>query len=201
MKDFLLNFKFKGSRNYIHGSDIYTKIAEYLNAEGFNASNIDLSFHKVASNNLKGKLFTADNISSNTANPVSIFKFMHNLNEPYIIHLFEADNEVRESYAYHEEKIADAASMHIDNKSILLASTTPYTNIEKVIALNKALLTKLFIDPGKWYFTRITVDKEVNAQSPGTINLKLIKNIGSKITKTLILFDDKEQGYIYFSKV
>jgi hypothetical protein len=201
MKDFLLSFTFKGTRNYIQGPDIYTKILEYLNTEQFRISNIELSFHKIVRNNLRGKLFRAENINSDVSNAACIFKFTNNLAEPYVIHLFETDDEVTESHPYYEEKIVDAASLNIAEKSILLASPTPYNNIEKIVALNKALLSQLLTDPGKWYFTKITIDKDVNHQNPDLIALKLVKNIGSKITKTVILFDDKEQGFIYFSKV
>jgi hypothetical protein len=199
MTDFLLNFKFKGDRNYVHGTDIYTKVLQHLSKE-FTISNIDLSFHKVAKNNLAGELLPAGSVSSNKANPASIFKF-NNTIETYIVRLFETNKEVTENYEYNEEEVIKGSVLNRDEKSILLRSSSSYTNIEKVVALNKRLLENLLTDPGKWFFTRISIDKDLNQLKPEVIALKLIKNIGSKITKTLILFDGKEQGYIYFSKV
>jgi hypothetical protein len=201
MKDFLLNFKLKGNRNYIHGTDIYSKISAYLNSENFQVSNINLSFHKIVTHNLKGKLFSGDTISSDIKNPACVFKFIHNMIEPQIICLFETDERVTESYAYDEEKITDAAKFNNEDKSISLTSAIRYKNIEKVVALNKVLLTNLLTNSGKWYFIRLTTDGDINEKTPDSINLRLVKNKGSKITKTLILFDEREQGYIYFSKV
>jgi hypothetical protein len=201
MKGFLLNFKLKGNRDYVHGTDIYSKIMEHLNSENFKVSNIDISFHKIATHNLKAELYPSNTINPGIKNLVSIFKFTNNLTKPYIINLFETNVKVTESYAYDEEKIINAAILNKTDKSILLTSAIPYKNVEKIVSLNKALLTSLLSDPGKWYFTRLTVGRDINQQTPVSINLKLIKNIGSKITKTLVLFDEKEQGHIYFSKV
>lgn len=199
MKDFLLNFKFKGDRNYVHGTDIYTHVLQHLSKE-FTISNIDLSFHKVVKNNLIAELITLGSTSSHKANPASIFKF-GDPTETYIIRLFETNSGVTENYEYDEEDVIKASIFNEDEKSILLNSPSSYTNIEKVVALNKRLLQNLLTDPGKWLFTKITVDKDLNRQQPEIITLKLVKNIGSKITKSLILFDGEEQGYIYFSKV
>jgi hypothetical protein len=199
MKDFPLNFKFKGNRNYVHGTDIYTKVLQHLSKE-FTISNIDLSFHKVVKNNLTAEFVPAGYVSSNKTTPASIFKFASS-KETYIVYLFETNEEVTENYEYNEDEVVSASVFNEDEKSILLNSSSSYINIEKVVALNKRLLENLLTDPGKWFFTRITIDKDLNQQQPEIITLKLVKNIGSKITKTLILFDDEEQGYIYFSKV
>ena len=199
MKDFSLNFKFKGNRNYVHGTDIYTKVLQHLSKE-FTISNIDLSFHKVVKNNLIAEFLPGDHVNSDNAIPASIFKFTEPV-KTNIVYLFETNNEVTENYEYNEEDVIKASIFKGDEKSILLNSPSSYTNIEKVVALNKRLLENLFTDAGKWFFTRITIDKDLNQQQPEIITLKLIRNIGSKITKSLILFDGEEQGYIYFSKV
>jgi hypothetical protein len=149
---------------------------------------------------LIAELVTPGSASSYKENPASIFKFSNSA-EAYIVRLFETNNDVTENYEYNEEDVIKASIFNKDEKSILLDSPSSYTNIEKVVALNKRLLQNLLTDPGKWFFTRITINKDLNQQQPKIITLKLVKNIGSKITKSLILFDDEEQGYIYFSKV
>jgi hypothetical protein len=199
MEAFLLDFKFKGKRNYIHGTDIYTKIIQHL-SEGYKPGNIDLSFHKVVKNNLTAELFSADEAGLKIINPVSVFKFASN-NSKYIIQMTERNSIVKERYEYDEDKLVALAVFKEDEKSITLNSLSRYSNIEKVVALNKALLNNLFSDAGKWYFTRITINKDINAENAATIKLKLINNIGSKITKTQIVFDEEEKGYLYFSKV
>ena len=200
MKEFQLDFKFKGDRNYIQGPDIYNRVLEFLYAEKFTIKNIDLSFHKIARHNLRCEIFKADNGSRDTGDVVSVFRFTEG-NESYIIHLFETDTAITEYSEYNEEKIVESSSLNAVDKTIILSSPAPYTNIEKIVALNKALLNKLLTDPGKWYFTKLTVDSDINNKQPYTIQVTLVKNIGSKITKSQILFDGKEKGHLYFSKV
>ena len=199
MEAFTLDFKFKGDRNYIHGTDIYIKITQYL-SKAYKPADIDLSFHKVVKNNLIAELYSINEADSTITNPVSVFKFNDNGNR-YIIKLTETSGIVKERYEYDEDKLVESAIFKEDEKSITLHSSSYYTNIEKVVALNKALLNKLFFDAGKWYFTRITINTDINAEAAETIKLQLINNIGSKITKTKIFFDEREKGYLYFSKV
>ncbi len=199
MEAFSLDFKFKGDRNYIHGTDIYTKIMQHL-GKAYLPVNIDLSFHKVSRNNLAAELCCINEPASKIINPVSVFKFTSN-SDKYIIKLTEGSGIVKERYEYDEDKLVEPAIFKEDEKSITLHSSPQYTNIEKVVALNKALLNKLFFDDGKWYFTRIAITKDINAEDVANIRLQLINNIGSKITKTKFFFDEREKGYLYFSKV
>jgi hypothetical protein len=200
MKEFQLDFKFKGDRNYVQGPDIYNKVMEFLYAENFTIKNIDLSFHKIARHNLRGEIFKTDSGSRDAGDVISIFKFTDD-NESYVIHLFETDSVITEHTEYYEEKIVELSTLNVVDKTIILSSLAPYTNIEKIVALNKALLNKLLTDPGKWYFTKLTVDGDINNKHPYAIQVALVKNIGSKITKSQILFDGKEKGHLYFSKV
>jgi hypothetical protein len=200
METFLLDLKFKGDRKYIQGPDIYNKVLEYLYNKNHTIKNIDLSFHKIAKRNLQGRLFTG-NASIDVVSAVSVLKFKNKLNEPFIIHLSETDTEITDRYEYNERQITEPAVLNVNDKSISLSSETPYTNIEKIVSLNKALLNNLLPDPGKWYFTKLTVDRDINKEVSAKTKLVLTKNIGSKLTKTQILFDEIEKGYLYFSKV
>ena len=114
MKDFSLNFKFKGNRNYVHGTDIYTKVLQHLSKE-FTISNIDLSFHKVVKNNLTAEFVPAGYVSSNKTTPASIFKFASS-KETYIVYLFETNEEVTENYEYNEEDVIKASIFNENEK-------------------------------------------------------------------------------------
>src|SRR5690242_20463127 len=138
MKDFLLNFKFKGNRNYVHGTDIYSKILQHLSEE-FTISNLDLSFHKVVKNNLIAEFVHSNHANSDNATPASIFKFS-DPTETYIVRLFETNSDVTENYEYDEEDVIKASIFNEVEKSILLNFPSSYTNIEKVVALNKRLM-------------------------------------------------------------
>lgn len=200
MENFDLQFKFKGGRRYVHGTDIYTTVVEKLKG-GLDIVDIDLSFHKIITSQLKGELLPADVKSGNTESPAAIFKFKTARSETFIVRLFETGKAVTDEYPYDEDTIVDAAVTDPEGKNIELSTPLPYRTIEKVVALNKGLLNKLFTDSGKWYFTRITAFKDIETEQLSTIKITLEKNIGSKITKSLIEFDNRPVGYIYFSKV
>ena len=53
MKKQNLNFCFKGNRTYIHGTDIYNNLFDYIKNIKSEISSIDLSFHGIANNNLE----------------------------------------------------------------------------------------------------------------------------------------------------
>ena len=52
MENYNLEFCFKGSRAYIHGTDIYNNMFEYLQNIKCEISTIDLSFHGLAKKNI-----------------------------------------------------------------------------------------------------------------------------------------------------
>lgn len=199
MNDFLLDFKFKGDRNYVHGTDIYSKLMEHLSGN-FELHDIDLSFHEVITSNLKAKFFNSAAKGLIDGTPASFFKFTSG-NERYTIQLVETGELITGSYEYDEDKIGEGAIFYNEEKTIELNSLNGYTNVEQVVALNKSLLNKLFTDAGKWYFTKIAIKKDINIERPGVIKIRLVNNIGSKITKSLIFFDGEEKGFIWFSKV
>ena len=52
MKDLTLKFCFKGSRDYVHGTDIYNSLIEELDLKS-STGEFDLSFHGIARTNLQ----------------------------------------------------------------------------------------------------------------------------------------------------
>ena len=52
MNNLALKFCFKGSRTYIHGTDIYNTVINLLRKEFAGNTGIDLTFHNIANHNL-----------------------------------------------------------------------------------------------------------------------------------------------------
>ena len=196
MKKENLEFCFKGTRTYVHGTDIFTKITEILDDE-MKKEKFDLSFHGVAKTNIK--------ISDKKPEDENLLKFACKYtninNERKVLYGSENGKEIECRYEYQEEDICKLSNFNLDNKEVLLNDTSSYSFVENSVALNKYLLEKLFPDVDrKWYFTRFQI-QNIPIGKAYPLKLVLKANFNFKLTKTEIFIADKFVGYIYFSLV
>lgn len=198
-----VTFCFKGSRDYVHGTDMFNKIIE-LKKERFNGVefiDIDMTVRSIASTNMN--MFESQSFHIDPSTPINA-NFSINANGNRIdVLLVENGDAINCKYEYNEEEIEHAAVVQIEEKIITLSNFSKYTLIEKIVALNKKLLNSLFPNHGgKWYFTKIKL-REMNLNTPisATIKLSFKKNMDFKITDTVIMVNDKQIGNIYFSLV
>ena len=110
----------------------------------------------------------------------------------------EVDNCSEVRIEYNESLILE--NCYFDDNSIRNRDNSPYTFIETVVSMNKALLSRSFPDLiGKWIFNKAEMtcvcDRNINLQ------LELVRNIGYRIVKTKVFHDFNEVGHIYFSMV
>lgn len=188
-----LDFCFKGSRQYVHGTDIFTKLIEEYNND---INNIDIAFHGITINNMT---FSTD--KPETEEVRVTFRSLYNDNK---IKLFGVENEssVNCRYEYLEEKITANSSVDVTEESIALNTPTEYSFIEHIVAMNKALLENLYPEVnGKWYFTRLQLKENIDMSDISSLKLILRSNFQFKLTKTAILVNEKEVGFIYFSLI
>jgi len=189
-KEFELEFCFKGSRTYVHGTDIFTKLT------GYYGNNIDLVFHAIVINGLT--FFT----EKPEGNEVKVtLKCQKNGKK---IKLFGIENNsiVNCRYEYNEEKIIENSVVDIMEKNICLNSPTEFSFIEHIVAMNKALLEKLFNDiSGKWYFTRLQLNDNIHMSDVLSLQLIFKSNFQFKLTKSALIVNNVEVGFIYFSLI
>jgi hypothetical protein len=189
-----LDFCYKGNRNYIHGTDVYNTITSYLEKNTYQYDNLDLSFHKIAVNNitLTDKMPIENDIKF-------VFKYMTPDGGKMVVYGIENQQEVICRYPYPEEDICNLSELDILQKEVKLTQNSSYTFIENCVALNKYLLENLFQNAeGKWYFTRLQL-KIIPKDIFYPLKLKFKINFNLKLTKTEIFIDNKTIGYIYFS--
>lgn len=190
---FDFDFCFKGSRQYVHGTDIFTKLAESYD---YKVKNIDLSFHGITLNNMS---FFSEQPEGKEIKVT--FKCLHDEDK---IKLFgiENDTNIDCRYEYFEEKIVASATVDISTESIILNKPTEYSFIEHIVAMNKALVEKLYCDVnGKWYFTRLQLAENCMMKDISSLKLILKSNFQFKLTKSAIVVNEKEVGFIYFSLI
>ena len=196
-------FCFKGSRDYVHGTDMFNKIIE-LNKACFNGAeviDIDMTVRSIARTNMN--MFELQSFSNDSTTPINAnFSINANGNRIHVL-LVENGDAIDCRYEYNEEEIEHAAVIDIEEKTITLSNFSKYTLIEKIVAINKKLLNSLFPNHGgKWYFTKIKL-RELNLNTPDSATIKLVfkKNMDFKLTDTVIMIDNKQTGNIYFSLI
>ena len=195
-----LDFKYKGNRNYIHGTDIYTQVLNIFEETYGDVNDIKLSFHKIAKTNLDIEIIRKGNKGFEYSECAFIMELSNNSGE-YVVAGRPTSESVKGRYPYDEEKIVENCNFSKEEKSISLKNRSSHYNIELIVAMNKELLTQILPEPGKWYFGKLHLHKDINKIDSENIKVRLIRNIGSKITKSLISIDGQPIGEIYFTKV
>jgi hypothetical protein len=204
MSNFIpVSFCFKGSRDYVHGTDVFNKIIQ-LNKDFFieaEVINIDMTVRSIARTNMN--MFELQSFNNNSSTPINAY-FSINANGNKIdLLLVENGDEIDCRYEYNEEEIEHTSVVDIEEKTITLTNFSKYTLIEKIVAVNKKLLNSLFPNHGgKWYFTKIKL-RGLNLNTPVSATIKLVfkKNLDFKLTDTIIYVEGEQVGNIYFSLV
>lgn len=192
-KAFDLEFCFKGNRKYVHGTDIFTNLTKHLNR---NIKKIDIAFHGISLNNMR---FSTEKVEDTEVKVT--FRCHHDANK---IKLFgiETNKDIDCHYEYLEENIITGSIINIEKKTITLSTPTQYSFIEHIVAMNKALLEKLYNNiNGKWYFTRLQLSENIQMNDVSSLQLILTSNFQFKLTKSTVIVNDEEAGFIYFSHI
>jgi len=195
MKKYILEFCFKGSRAYVHGTDIFNKVTELLKNDIKNEK-LDLSFHGIATTNM-------DLVPERPENEELLkfaIKFTDKNENRDVLYGIENGKKIKCRYEYPEEDICKLSNLNLKNQIVTLDDTSSYSFVENSVALNKYLLENLFPDAnGKWYFTRFQLNKIPEKLYP--LRLELKANFNFKLTKTEIFIADASVGFIYFSLI
>jgi len=189
-------FCFKGSRTYIHGTDIYNQLIKKL-GENMIDEKFDLSFHGIAKRNIDLSFVKPEDV----ATIKFVCKYFDKNNKRNILYGFENTNNINCRYKYPEEDIYKLSKLNIDKKEVSLMEETSFTFVENTVAINKYLLENLFPQiSGKWYFTRFQISY-IPTNKAYPLKLVLKANFNFKLTKTEIFIKNKSCGFIYFSLV
>lgn len=189
-----LNLRFKGDRAYLQGGDIYNAVN---NLAGELAGKAEAYVSKIAFRRFarqdcdllgeeprdKTALIASGTI---TIEQQPSAKFW----------IIETDRPPIGRYDYDEPRIVSSASIH--EKTIILRKRTPYTSIEEVIALTKALSYALAPDiDGKWLFGQLNLHHPfVDARNVLRIEQKAI--LANRFTTNAIYQDNAWIGDIRF---
>lgn len=185
-----LALKFKGERDYLHGTDIFNTLVELTGAR----DNVSLRLHCVMRRGVEA--VPIDDTETNLKGFAGLFLY-GKADRLQKIGLRENPTiEVTGRVPYDESKVIADAS--IRRQVIECPGPSRFTFIERVIALNKALLLETVTTPRvRWWLTRLDLTR---VPSPaGALRLELVERLGTRLTKTSITADGEEVGFVYFT--
>ena len=186
-----MELSYKGSRNYIQGSDIYNAINAYM-LEKFGGYLSRLAFKRFARNQIElvvSHPSTSDNILAH-----GIWLPSHG--DRIQFWLRETDQPVIQSYPFDEGAIIEQAFCNVD--SICAFKSNDYTLIENIVALTKRLnyLLTPNVD-GKWLFGQLGLEREPPTDW-NEIKVTRFKIIGNSFSRNRISIDGSDLGEIRF---
>ena len=192
-QDLDLEFCFKGERTYVHGTDIFNTLTKQFNTP---LKKIDIAFHGIVLNNMSFSTQKPEN------DEVKVSFRCQNGEEKVRLFGTENSKNVTCRYEYIEEELIEDAVIDMPSESISLQSFSSYSFIEYIVAMNKSFLETRYEDEkGKWYFTRLQLSSKVEINDVTSIQIILKSNFQFKLTKSAIVINEQEVGYIYFSLI
>ncbi|MUI52497.1 hypothetical protein [Aliivibrio fischeri] len=174
-----LNFKYKGTRNYVHGTDVFNEVHDKLDSRV-----IDISFRKVIYNQ-------CDLVSGIDRNAVSIIK-----TENAVYSLVENDDNVIERYPYDEDILL--IESEINENKIFVKYHNDFSLIEYVVALTKKINNFLNKpEYGQWLFGQFIINAKL-PENVDVIEVQQNKVIGGKFSDNNVIMDGNVVGKIKF---
>jgi hypothetical protein len=194
-----IEFQFKGSREYIHGTDIFNRML-VLKGPIRELSKIRFFVHSFVCTPICN-LYLAD--AKDGLIGVADLKVRCQYEVNGVMHWIgmaegSGDTTSGGRYEYDEEKIITLCQM--EGQGIFLTCHSAFSFIETVVAMNKHMHQQMFPGiTGNWVFTRIDLDAGCEAQDK--IALRFVHNMNYQLTKSDILVDGNKVGDLYFSLV
>lgn len=202
MKTVTINAEFKGSRNYIHGTTMFSEIIRIV-SEKYSAKIIDVNFmiHKMTNRRLLINMYENENLIENNKNEIAHFSGKINNSKIYASFI-ERDGFPEKRVTYDEDAIIKNCKIVSKNKSIQVTNDIEgYSDIEILVSMNKALHLEILELPinTQWVFCRLDCPIWPLWNSINGVNITLMQTLGTKLTCSDIEINNKKVGKIYFS--
>lgn len=193
-----LDIELKGDRNYINGASFYEHVVAYLYDALPELSHgaFKMIIHAFATKKCTFVYGLDEKMAKPDRARVEVFASTG-------IHgwVVESDNDVNHRVPFPEEEIT-AHCVLGEDRSARMVSKVSFLPIEILVAITKKLHQSEFPDvAGKWIFTRIDLDRLLDESDGGQLGVKIQKNIGTRLTQSVVTSGDVPIGKIYFSMV
>lgn len=207
-KDFQINkkiaFRFKGGRDYVHGTDIYAAIENSLTSsqespDPNSITQFRLAIRKPSSHNCDISIVPKICSSKKPENAVVDFQFDCS-EQSFRGWISETGRSISENYEFAENKVIAACAVSDD--TVALSPCQGFTAIENLVAATKYLhTTRIPEAEGKWFFSRIDLPHMLPVLSDQTLAISLKQYVGKRLTRSDIDIDGQPHGSVFFSLV
>ncbi len=201
MKTIPLKFRFKGNRDYVHGTDVYNQTMDEIKAQ-CNCNELKalkFAIHHIASRHCDLLLGDAGEVLKK---PDDIFVdlFINTDKGNLFAFLVETNKAVKDRYEYDENRIGVLCK--IIGEKIIISGKSGYSSIETAVSMTKKLHYELFqVKHGKWFFTRLELKRLLENADSGKLAIVFKHNLDNRFTKSEIFSGKECIGHIYFSLV
>lgn len=194
-----LDLRFKGDRDYLHGTDVYEALLGGLRRQIPDlGGRIRYAFHRIARTALRAEIGDAG--VPPKVGPVVAEMVVGGHDAPLVARAHETGEPVTGRYAYDEDSIR--GQCHIDGSRISMAGATPFKPIEVAVAMTKLLHNHLQPpETGKWMFTRLDLSRPFEPADIAGMTVTQVRQLGAKLTMSEVGAVGQKIGAIYFSVV
>ncbi len=194
-----VELKFKGSRDYLHGTDVYECAVDVLRQRW---PAIDgrcrFAFHRMTRVPLSAII---DTFAVGVARPGNCVAEMHVTGgaAQASVWFVERGGDVGGRYPYDEEAVVRDCT--IKGNRIALTSPPPSrTMVEIVVAMTKQLHNAVSLpQKGKWLFTRLDLKRLFDPADAPMLSVTLVSPARAAVTRSDIASGSQQLGSIYFS--
>jgi len=197
-----VNFRFKGARDYVHGTDMYDQLLPLLmeRLTGGTVAALKMTIRGVMRR--QGRLLI-ESEGQGASRPDGVKAEFCLTRQKHGIFgwLTEDSREILDRYSYDEAPLLALCSVRRNH--VALEYNPGYTPIEVLVAMNKLLMETLFPDEkGKWFFTRLQLARPLEPGDMEDLVLEHEMSLpGNALTRTRIRSGREGLGSIFFSAV
>jgi hypothetical protein len=188
----------KGGRTYVRGADIYSAILDIVTRDWADATGrCRLGFHTLPRRRLN--LHAHDAMKAFAPPKKAIADFRIGRGEGEVIGFIEeTEVPIVEKVAFDEDALLGESS--VSGVEIFPSGPRSCPAIDLAVVLTKTLHNKLRPPrDGKWIFTRLDTERPLLPSDTGEMSIALVKELGSRLTRSDIRVFGRGIGSIYFS--
>jgi hypothetical protein len=193
-RSYTLKLTFKGDRHYLHGTDIIPALLEITGP----ASNLSVQIYRMTSHFLVAQHVTASQLTElrKSKKLCALMSYEHPTYSQAVIAVTEdMSQKVMSSRPYDEAAVVQTATRSGDKISQGASQTGTF--FERVVALNKRLLTELEGEPN-WLFCGLELAQVPARSAP--LSIVMTNNVGRGLYKSSIAANGAEIGSIVFAR-
>lgn len=192
-----LELAYKGTRSYLHGTDMYNAIMDHL-ARAMPQhlrGPLKMVMHEFARNQVD-LLYS---IGAERCPRPENARLEFSLSGGVSGWLTETDRPVLSSRPYPENAIV--AGSRFEGQAVFAAAGASFSAIEVLVSLTKHLHSTLRPGPTGWAFTRLDLQRPLEDCDKDRLQVELLHTLGNRLTKSAVRVGETSLGHIYFSAV